>query len=301
MDIFGKIKAGLSKTRAAFSDRIDQVLASFTHIDEDLMEELTDALILADMGAETAESLVEELRARIKQKGITDPGDLREELAGMIAARLSADPLPEKEGKPPRVILMVGVNGVGKTTTAGKLAAHFAAEGKKVLLCAADTFRAAAGEQLAIWAERSGADIVRHGEGGDPAAVVFDACTAARARGADVCICDTAGRLHNKQNLMNELDKIRRVIRRELPDSPLESYLVLDATTGQNAVVQARQFGEVTEITGIVLTKLDGTAKGGIVVPIHSEMGYPVRYVGVGEGVDDLIPFDAEAFARALV
>lgn len=301
MDFFAKIKAGLTKTRTSISGHIDAVLNAMTHIDEDLMEELCDALILSDMGAETADALIEELRVTIKQKGIKDADALREELRAMICRRLSQSAPEPEEGPAPKVILLVGVNGAGKTTTAGKLAALHTSAGKKVLLCAADTFRAAAADQLAVWAERAGASIVRHAEGGDPAAVVFDACTAARSRGVDVLICDTAGRLHNKQNLMMELEKIKRVIDRELPDSPKEVLLVLDATTGQNAVSQAKQFGAVTDLTGIVLTKLDGTAKGGIVLPIHTAMGYPVRYVCVGEGIDDMLPFDAAAFAEALI
>ncbi|MBQ3095947.1 MAG: signal recognition particle-docking protein FtsY [Clostridia bacterium] len=301
MDIFAKIKAGLTKTRDSIAGRIDLILNSFTKIDEDLMEELCDALILSDMGAETADALVDELRDRIKEKGIKDADALRDELRGMIADRLCDGVHEIPDGDAPLVILLVGVNGAGKTTTAGKLAGLYAAGGKKVLLCAADTFRAAAADQLEIWAGRAGAGIVRHGEGGDPAAVVYDACSATKARGVDVLICDTAGRLHNKQNLMNELEKIKRVIDRELPDARKEVLLVLDATTGQNAVQQAKQFGAVTDVTGIVLTKLDGTAKGGIVLPIHTTMGYPVKFVCVGETIDDMLPFDAKSFAEALI
>ena len=274
------------------------LFSAFSRVDEDFLDELEERLILADTGLETAELAVDALRQEKKLKG----QEVQEKLVDILTEEM------EKAGSPelhlttkPAVVLMVGVNGVGKTTTIGKLAKRFAAEGKKVLLCAADTFRAAAAEQLGIWAQRTGADIVRHGEGGDPGAVVFDACSAAKARGSDIIIVDTAGRLHNKQNLMNELTKLTRIIGRELPDADCEILLVLDATTGQNGLVQAQQFAAASGVTGIVLTKLDGTAKGGVVFSIARTLGVPVKLVGVGEGVDDLRPFDAREFAEAML
>ena len=274
------------------------LFSAFSGVDEDFLEELEEKLILADAGIEVAELAVEELRAQKGLKGeavracLVDILTREMEQAGIGGLDLSTKPA---------VIMMVGVNGVGKTTTIGKLAHHFAGTGKKVLLAAADTFRAAASEQLGIWAQRTGSDIVRHGEGGDPGAVVFDACNAAKARGADVMIVDTAGRLHNKQNLMNELTKITKVVRRELPESACEILLVLDATTGQNGLIQAEQFAKAAGVTGIVLTKLDGTAKGGVVFSIAKRLGVPVKFVGVGEGAEDLRPFDAREFAEAMV
>ena len=274
------------------------LFSAFSRVDEDFLDELEERLILADTGVETAELAVDALRQEKKLKG----QEVQEKLVDILTEEM------EKAGSPelhlttkPAVVLMVGVNGVGKTTTIGKLAKRFAAEGKKVLLCAADTFRAAAAEQLGIWAERTGADIVRHGEGGDPGAVVFDACSAAKARGSDIIIVDTAGRLHNKQNLMNELTKLTRIIGRELPDADCEILLVLDATTGQNGLIQAEQFAKAAGVTGIVLTKLDGTAKGGVVFSIAQRLGVPVKFAGVGEGVDDLQVFSAREFAEAML
>ena len=267
-------------------------------LDEEFLDELEERLILADAGVDTAEYAVEELRSRKGVKGDA----ISDALVDILVERMeSAGTEGLRLGTKPSVILMVGVNGVGKTTTIGKLAGFFRAQGKKVLLAAADTFRAAASEQLSIWAERTGADIVRHGEGGDPGAVVFDACSAAKARGADIIIVDTAGRLHNKQNLMNELTKLTKIIGRELPDADCEILLVLDATTGQNGLIQAEQFARAAGVTGIVLTKLDGTAKGGVVFAIADKLGVPVKLVGVGEGVDDLRTFDAREFAEAMV
>lgn len=299
MGFFDKIKAGLAKTRESVGKSIGNVIRSFSSDREEMLEELEETLIMADLGVNTAMKITEELRERAKEKKLFESEELLSEIKSVILEILQGNVQEKPEGKQ-KVILIIGVNGVGKTTSIGKLAAKFRSEGKRVILAAGDTFRAAAGEQLEIWAERSGAEIIRHGEGADPAAVVFDAANAARARGADVLICDTAGRLHNNQNLMNELAKIRRVLERELPDADIESYLVLDATTGQNALVQAKKFNEVSELSGIILTKLDGTAKGGIVISIADEMNLPIKYIGVGEGVDDLMEFDAESFAEAL-
>ncbi|MBQ5778260.1 MAG: signal recognition particle-docking protein FtsY [Oscillospiraceae bacterium] len=299
MGFFDKIKAGLAKTRESVGKSIGNVIRSFSSDREEMLEELEETLIMADLGVNTAMKITEELRERAKEKKLFENEELLSEIKSVILEILQGNVQEKPEGKQ-EVILIIGVNGVGKTTSIGKLAAKFRDEGKRVILAAGDTFRAAAGEQLEIWAERSGAEIIRHGEGADPAAVVFDAANAARARGADVLICDTAGRLHNNQNLMNELAKIRRVLERELPDANIESYLVLDATTGQNALVQAKKFNEVSELSGIILTKLDGTAKGGIVISIADEMNLPIKYIGVGEGVDDLMEFDAASFAEAL-
>lgn len=287
---------------ALFKDKkkgfLSGLFSAFSGVDEDFLDELEEKLILADAGVEVAERAVEELRS---QKGLKGD-EVRKALVDILTREMEQ----AGNGKldlttKPSVILMVGVNGVGKTTTIGKLAYHFAGEGKKVLLAAADTFRAAASEQLDIWAKRTGADIVRHGEGGDPGAVVFDACNAVKARGSDIMIVDTAGRLHNKQNLMNELTKITKVVSRELPDAAYEILLVLDATTGQNGLIQAEQFAKAANVTGIVLTKLDGTAKGGVVFSIAQRLGVPVKFVGVGEGAEDLRPFDAREFAEAMV
>lgn len=276
------------------------IFSGLFSVDEDFFEELEESLILSDMGMETTLEAVETLRERVKERKIKEPEEvkacLREILVEMLAV---GEPGLDLSGKP-AVILMIGVNGVGKTTTIGKLAARFRAEGKRVVLGAADTFRAAAIEQLEIWADRSGADIVKHTQGADPAAVVFDSVAAAKARGADVVICDTAGRLHNKKNLMDELAKINRIIDRELPEADKEVLLVLDATTGQNAMNQAREFKNAAGITGIVLTKLDGTARGGVVLAIREDLDVPVKFIGVGEGIDDLQPFDPEDFARGL-
>ena len=288
MGIFAKIKAGLKKTRESISSSIESMLHSFTSIDEELFEELEELLIMGDVGMPTAEKICGILRQKVKEQGIKDPPDM---LRGGQELELATKP---------SVILVIGVNGVGKTTTIGKLAAMLNREGKKVILAAADTFRAAAIEQLEVWAERSQCPLIRQKEGSDPASVVFDAISAAKARGADVVICDTAGRLHNKKNLMDELAKINRVIARELPDASREVLLVLDAATGQNGVNQAREFKNAADITGIVLTKLDGTAKGGIVLAIRDELQMPVKFIGVGEQIDDLQPFDADEFAKAL-
>ncbi|MGI6260798.1 MAG: signal recognition particle-docking protein FtsY [Acutalibacteraceae bacterium] len=299
MGFFKKISQGLKKTRDSVVHQIDSMLKSFTKIDEELFEELEELLIMGDVGAATSAKICEELRARAKERGVKDPQQISMMLQELIAEQLEDDQELQLNTKP-SVILVIGVNGVGKTTTIGKLAARFSAEGKKVVLAAADTFRAAAVEQLKIWADRAGVEMISQAEGSDPAAVVFDAISAAKARGADLVICDTAGRLHNKKNLMDELGKIHRIIDRELPQADQEVLLVLDATTGQNAVNQARAFRETAGLTGIVLTKLDGTAKGGVVLSIKEELGVPVKFIGVGEQVDDLQPFDAREFAAAL-
>ena len=278
---------------------VNSMLHAFTKIDEELFEELEEILIMGDVGAPTAGRICDELRRKVKERGVTDPEAVRGLLYETVAEMLRGGQELRLTTKP-SVILVIGVNGVGKTTTIGKLAARFRTEGKKVVLGAADTFRAAAIEQLEIWAERAGADIVKHTQGADPAAVVFDSIAAAKARGADVVICDTAGRLHNKKNLMDELAKISRIIDRELPDADKEVLLVLDATTGQNAVNQAREFKNAAGITGIVLTKLDGTARGGVVLAIREDLDVPVKFIGVGEGVDDLQPFDPDDFARGI-
>lgn len=300
MGLFDKIKKGLAKTGDAVTRSLDAVFAGFVTIDDDLLEGLEEALILSDVGAVSAAKIVAEVEKRAQRQNITTALELRYVLKDtLLDMMLDNQPL-DVSGKP-AVILVIGVNGVGKTTSIGKLAARYVNEGKKVMLSAADTFRAAAADQLEIWAKRAGADIVRHGEGADPAAVVFDSIAAAKARGSDIIIVDTAGRLHNKQNLMNELNKIDRVISRELPDASRETLLVLDATTGQNAVHQAEEFNKVAKLTGIVLTKLDGTAKGGIVVAISAGLGVPVKLVGVGEGIDDLVDFDRSAFLEAVL
>ena len=299
MGLFDKIKQGLAKTRAAVGNQLASIVRSFSSDREEMLEELEETLIMADLGVSTAMKVTDALRESVKAKKLHDADAILSELKAILLDILTAN-VRENAGTKQKAILIVGVNGVGKTTTIGKLASRYIAEGKRVVLAAGDTFRAAAGEQLDIWAKRSGADIIRHAEGADPAAVVFDAANAARARGADVLICDTAGRLHNNQNLMNELAKIRRVLERELPDADIESYLVLDATTGQNALIQAKKFNEVANLSGIILTKLDGTAKGGIVISIADEMSLPIKYIGVGEQIDDLTEFDAEGFVDAL-
>lgn len=299
MGLFGKIKAGLSKTKASISDGIESIINSFTKIDEELFEELEEILVMSDMGVKTATDICDSLRAKIKETGTTDPNEIKKLMHGIIVDMLGED-TPLKLDTKPSVILVIGVNGVGKTTSIGKLALQLKLEGKRVVLGAADTFRAAAIDQLGIWAERAGVSMVKSVEGTDPASVVFDTISSAKSKGADVIICDTAGRLHNKKNLMDELAKINRVISRELPDASLETLLVLDATTGQNAVNQAREFKNACNITGIILTKLDGTAKGGIVVAIHNELSIPVKFVGVGEGIDDLQPFNAKEFADGI-
>ncbi len=299
MGIFDRIREGLRKTRDAIFGRIDQMLKSFTKIDEELFEELEELLVMGDVGIETSEKICDELRKRVKQRGITDPSMIYGLLAEVITEMLQGGQALQMNTKP-SVILVIGVNGVGKTTTIGKMAARFVKEGKRVTLAAADTFRAAAIDQLQIWADRAGADIIKQNEGSDPAAVVFDAISSAKARGSDVIIADTAGRLHNKRHLMAELEKINRIINRELPDADKEVLLVLDATTGQNAVNQTKEFKTAAGITGIVLTKLDGTAKGGVVLAIREELNVPVKFIGVGEQIDDLQPFVPEDFARAL-
>ncbi|MCC8157095.1 MAG: signal recognition particle-docking protein FtsY [Oscillospiraceae bacterium] len=301
MGFFEKIKSGLARTKQNMSISMNNLFSTFTGENEEFFDELEELLILADAGVDTATETVERLRELTKERGLRGGEEVRNALAEILAERLSVGQRELVLRTKPSVILMTGVNGVGKTTTIGKLAAQFTADGKKVLLCAADTFRAAAAEQLTIWAQRAGADIVRHEEGSDPASVVFDAIAAAKARGADLIIIDTAGRLHNKQNLMNELGKIRRIITRELPDADVETLLVIDATTGQNGLLQARSFQETAELSGVVLTKLDGTAKGGIVFAITKELGIPVKYVGVGEQQDDLLPFDPTVFAEELL
>ena len=286
MGFFDKLKNGLTKTRESIAKQVNNVFSVFVKVDDELFENLEEALIMADIGVETSTYIIEKLRDNVKHKHITDGNLVKEELKSIISEILSALDTTVNTSTTPSVILVIGVNGVGKTTSIGKIASHYKSMGKKVLLAAADTFRAAAIDQLDIWAQRSGCDIIKHQENSDPAAVVFDACTAAKARGADILICDTAGRLHNKKNLMAELAKINRVIERELPDSARETLLVLDATTGQNAVSQAKLFSEAADITGIILTKLDGTAKGGIVISIAKEQNVPVKFVGVGEGID---------------
>jgi len=298
MSFFDKIKVGLKKTKETTAANLNAVFATFRTVDEDLLSDLEDALILADIGAYTASEAIEELRKQSKLQNLQTKEDVIDCLAKILADRMAPNNGLQLNTKP-SVILMVGVNGVGKTTSIGKIGAKLTAQGKKVLFAAADTFRAAAADQLTVWAQRANADIVRHAEGADPSAVIFDAISAAKARGCDVVICDTAGRLHNKQNLMNELEKMRRVINRELPDASVETLLVLDATTGQNAISQAEGFNSVTGLTGLVITKLDGTAKGGIAIHVSSSMQVPVKFVGVGEQVDDLLEFDALDFTRA--
>ena len=300
MGFFDKIKQGFKKTSDAVSHSLDSVFAAFVKIDDDLLEELEEALILSDVGASTAAKIVAEVEKRAKLRKTTTADELRDLLREVLTDNMLDNQPLNTDGKP-AVILVIGVNGVGKTTSIGKLAARYVNEGKKVMLSAADTFRAAAADQLEIWAKRAGADIVRHGEGADPAAVVFDSISAAKARGSDNIIVDTAGRLHNKANLMTELATLARVISRELPDASRETLLVLDATTGQNAVHQAEEFNKAAELTGIILTKLDGTAKGGIVIAISAGLGVPVKLVGVGEGIDDLIDFDRAAFLEAIL
>lgn len=297
--IFKKMKEGLSKTRKGITGRIDELLRYYREIDDDFFDDLEETLIISDIGYETSNKIIEDLRKRVKDEKIGNVDQIKAILKENISQILEKDSkgldLPS-----PTVILVVGVNGVGKTTTIGKLANILRSNGKKVLLAAADTFRAAAAEQLEIWANRAGVDIVRHNEGSDPAAVVYDAIQAAKSRDRDVLICDTAGRLHNKKNLMNELEKIKRVIDREMPEAHREVLLILDATTGQNAISQASMFKDTVGITGIVLTKLDGTAKGGVVIAIKSQLDIPIYYIGVGEQMDDLQPFDPQAFAEGL-
>ena len=299
MGFFGRLAEGLKKTRESMARKVDAIVNSFTRIDEELFEELEETLIMSDVGVATSAEICRRLRAAVKQRGVTDAAEVRELIKEIIADMLAGGEALSISTKP-SIVLVIGVNGVGKTTTIGKLAASLKAQGKQVLLGAADTFRAAAIDQLQVWADRAGVEMVRQSEGADPAAVVFDAITAGRARGVDVIICDTAGRLHNKKNLMDELSKISRVIQREAPGCDVEVLLVLDATTGQNALNQARQFKEAAGITGIILTKLDGTARGGVVIGIRQELEVPIKYIGVGEQVDDLRPFNAADFVDAL-
>ncbi len=299
MGIFSKINEGLKKTRDNMSGAIDSMLKGFKNVDEELFEELEEILIMSDVGVPTTQRIIEELRARVKADKIKETSQVKEEIKDIVESMISGGEEMHLSTKP-SVILMIGVNGVGKTTTIGKLAMRYKSEGKKVILGAADTFRAAAIEQLEVWAERAGVDMIKHGEGADPAAVVFDTIAAGKSRGADIIICDTAGRLHNKKNLMDELNKIYRIINRELPESDKEILLVLDAATGQNAVNQAAQFREAAGITGIVLTKLDGTAKGGVVIAIRENLRIPVKYIGIGEGIDDLQTFDPHSYVQAL-
>ena len=301
MGFFSKIKEGLTKTRKAREDTLSNVFSGFSSLDDDFYDELEECLILADLGVETAGRAVERLRRRVKEQRLREPEEARQALRDILVEMLQVGDSCLRLGTKPSVILVIGVNGVGKTTTIGKLSKQLIDEGKKVLMCAGDTFRAAAADQLEIWAERTGADIVRQHEGADPAAVVYDGIQAAKARQADVILCDTAGRLHNKANLMNELNKISRIIDRELPEAEKEVLLVLDATTGQNGLLQAKQFKEIAGVTAIALTKLDGTAKGGIVIAVADALQIPVKYIGVGEKAEDLMPFDAGEFVRALL
>ena len=298
MGFFSKISEGLKKTRDSLGQLFDGVFSGGS-VNDELFDDLEEAVVLGDTGASTAAAICEELRKRVKKDGVTDPEKVREMLAEVIAEMLRGGQELNLESKP-AIIMVIGVNGAGKTTTIGKLAKRFEDAGKKVVVAAADTFRAAAIEQLEVWAQRSGAEIIKHSEGSDPAAVVFDAIAAGKARHADIIICDTAGRLHNKKGLMDELAKIGRIIEREAAGSSVETLLVLDATTGQNALNQAREFGAACGITGIVLTKLDGTARGGVVIGIKQELGIPIKFIGVGEQADDLQPFDPDAFAKAL-
>ena len=299
MGFFEKLKAGLSKTKKALFGGIEDLFKRFRRVDEDLFDELEELLITSDVGVETTEELLDDLREKVKEEKIKEPDEIKKILYAELRSMIGEGDGLHLSTKP-SVILVIGVNGVGKTTSIGKMAAELKSQKKKVIVAAADTFRAAAAEQLAVWCERAGVDLIRQGAGADPAAVVYDTIQAAKSRGADVVIVDTAGRLHNKKNLMDELAKINRVIARELPDADRENLLVLDATTGQNAVIQAREFKEAAQITGLILTKLDGTAKGGVILSIRRELDIPVKFVGVGEGIDDMKPFDADEFAEAL-
>lgn len=301
MGFFEKIKQGLAKTRAALSGTLEEVFSGADKIDDDFFDELEETLILADLGMDTVNKLMDELRRRVINRGLTTPDHVRFNLKLILKDMLNVGDTALNLSTTPSVILVIGVNGVGKTTTIGKIATQLVKQGKKVTLVAGDTFRAAAADQLEIWTQRSGAAIVRQHEGADPASVVFDGIQSAKSKGSDVIIIDTAGRLHNKQNLMNELNKITRIVSRELPDAAKEVLLVLDGTTGQNGLIQAKQFKEIAGVTSIAITKLDGTAKGGIVIAVADALQVPVKFVGVGEQADDLMPFDAEAFVEALI
>ncbi len=301
MSFFDKLKEGLAKTKASFDEKINNVFKNFRKVDENLMEELEEALILSDVGVETSTQIIEKLKDRVKTNKIEDADEVKKVLCDIIAEVLTEKDTSIDIQRAPAVILVVGVNGAGKTTSIGKMAANFKNSGKKVLVAAADTFRAAAIEQLEVWTQRAGVDILKKQEGSDPAAVVFDAAKKAKEEAYDILIVDTAGRLHTKKNLMSELEKIGRIINKELGESSKEILLVLDGTSGQNAVIQAKEFSEVTEITGIILTKLDGTAKGGVVIGICNELNIPVKYIGVGEKITDLQQFSAEEFAKALL
>ena len=301
MGFFDKIKAGLTKTRDALSNTLGSVFSGFSEIDDDFYDELEECLILADLGVETATKAVERLRKTVREQHLKTTEEAKSALKDILTGMLEVGSMELDLSTKPSVILVIGVNGVGKTTTIGKIATQLVRQGKKVLLVAGDTFRAAAADQLEIWAERSGADIVRQHEGADPASVVYDGIQAARSRDVDVIIVDTAGRLHNKANLMNELNKISRIVGRELPDAAKEVLLVLDGTTGQNGLIQAKQFKEIAGVTAIALTKLDGTAKGGIVIAVSDALQIPVKFVGVGEKADDLMPFEPRSFVDALL
>ncbi|MEI3059839.1 MAG: signal recognition particle-docking protein FtsY [Oscillospiraceae bacterium] len=301
MGFFSKIKEGLTKTRKAMAETLGNVFSGFSNLDDDFYDELEECLILADLGVETAGRAVESLRRRVKEEKIREPEEAKAALKDILVEMLDVGDTRLRLDTQPSVVLVIGVNGVGKTTTIGKLAKQLGDQGKRVLMCAGDTFRAAAADQLEIWAGRTGADIVRQHEGADPAAVVYDGIQAAKARHANVILCDTAGRLHNKANLMNELSKISRIIDRELPEADKEVLLVLDATTGQNGLLQAKQFKEIAGVTAMALTKLDGTAKGGIVIAVADALQIPVKYIGVGEKAEDLMPFDARDFVDALL
>ena len=297
---FKRLVSGLTKTRDNIVSGFDSIFSGFSHIDDDFYEELEEILVMGDIGIHATEEIIENLKKKVKENHINEPADCRELLINSIKEQMYVGDTAYRFEEETSVVLVIGVNGVGKTTTIGKLAGKLKSQGKKVILGAADTFRAAAGEQLTEWANRAGVEIVGGQEGSDPGSVVYDAVQAAKARKADVLLCDTAGRLHNKKNLMEELKKINRILEKEYPEAYRETLVVLDATTGQNALVQAKQFSEAAEITGIVLTKMDGTAKGGIAVAIHSELGIPVKYIGVGESIDDLQKFDADQFVDAL-
>lgn len=297
---FSRLVEGLTKTRNNIVSGIDSIFNGFSHIDEDFYEELEEILIMGDLGVHATENILEDLRRKVKENHIKEPADCKQFLIDSIKEQMKVEETAYRFEEEKSVLLVIGVNGVGKTTTVGKLAGKFKAQGKKVVIAGADTFRAAAGDQLKEWANRSGVDMIGGPEGSDPGAVVFDATAAAKSRNADVLIVDTAGRLHNKKNLMNELGKINRILEREYPEAYRETLIVLDATTGQNALVQAKEFAEVAGISGIVLTKMDGTAKGGIAVAIQSELGVPVKYIGVGESIDDLQKFNSDEFVNAL-